>query len=64
MVVGGSAISGGYGNYLGTVGAALFLTVLSIDISAGGFSEGIKQVLYGSVIFLALLLTKLGGARR
>ena len=64
VVVGGSSISGGFGNYLGTVGAALFLTVLSIDISAAGFSEGVKQVLYGAIIFLALLLTKLGGERR
>ena len=64
VVVGGSLISGGYGNFLGTAGAALFLTILSIDISAAGFSEGLKQVLYGAVIFLALLLTKLGGARR
>jgi ribose transport system permease protein len=64
IVVGGASISGGTGNYLGTVGAALFLTVLSIDISAAGISEGLKQILYGSVILIALLLIRVGGSRR
>lgn len=64
VVVGGSSIAGGSGNFLGTVGAALLLTILSIDISAVGLSEGVKQVLYGGVIFVALLLSRLGGGRR
>lgn len=64
VVVGGSAIVGGTGSYVGTVGAALLLTIASIDISAAGFSEGVKQVLYGAIIFLALLLAKFGGGRR
>lgn len=63
VVVGGSAIRGGSGNFLGTVGAALFLTLIGIDISAAGLSEGVKQVLYGGVLLIALLLNRLGGAR-
>jgi len=63
VVVGGSAIAGGSGNWFGTVGAALLLTLIGIDISAVGFSEGIKQVLYGGVVFAALLLGKLEGRR-
>jgi ribose transport system permease protein len=64
VVVGGSSISGGTGSYVGTVAAALLLTLLSIDISAAGFPEGIKQVLYGAIILLALLLSKIGGSKR
>lgn len=64
VVVGGSSISGGTGNYAGTVAAALLITLLSIDISAAGFPEGVKQVLYGSIVLLALLLSKIGGGRR
>jgi ribose transport system permease protein len=63
VVVGGSLIAGGSGNWFGTVGAALLLTMLGIDISAVGFSEGVKQVLYGAVVFAALLLGKLEGRR-
>lgn len=64
VVVGGSSISGGKGSYVGTVAAALLLTLLSIDISAAGFPEGVKQVLYGAIILLALLLSKIGGSKR
>lgn len=64
VVVGGSSISGGSGSYLGTLGAAALLTILSINISAAGSSEGVKQVFYGCLIFLALLFTRLGGVRR
>jgi ribose transport system permease protein len=64
VVVGGSSISGGTGNYSGTVAAALLITLLSIDISAAGFPEGVKQVLYGAIVLLALLLSKIGGGRR
>jgi ribose transport system permease protein len=64
VVVGGSSIKGGSGNYLGTVGAVILLTVLTIDISAAGISEGFKQVAYGAVIILALLGGKLASAKR
>jgi len=49
---------------VGTVAAALVVTMLSIDISAAGFPEGVKQILYGSVVLLALLLSRIGGGRR
>ena len=64
VVVGGSSIAGGSGSYLSTVGASLLLTILSIDISAIGLSEGVKQVLYGVVILVSLLLSKVGGRRQ
>lgn len=58
VVVGGSAITGGSGRYTGTLGAAVLLTMVSIGISALGLSEGLKQILYGAVVLVALLLTR------
>ena len=55
VVIGGSAIRGGAGSFVGTVGGALLLTILNIDISAAGLSEGVKQVLYGIIILVALV---------
>ncbi|MCL2470177.1 MAG: ABC transporter permease [Propionibacteriaceae bacterium] len=63
VVVGGSSIAGGNGNYLGTVGAALLITIIGIDINAVGLSQGFKQALYGAVIFIALVLGRLGRGR-
>lgn len=64
VVVGGSSIKGGAGSYWGTVGAVLLLTILTIDISAAGISEGFKQIAYGAVILLALLGGKLAATKR
>lgn len=63
VVVGGAAIRGGSGSYGGTLGGALMLTLLGIDISATGLSEGYKQVVYGAVIVVALLGSRLAGRR-
>lgn len=60
VVIGGSSIAGGSGRFGGTIGAAVLLTIVSIDISAIGWSEGLKQILYGLVIVIALLLNRLG----
>lgn len=64
VVVGGSAIKGGSGSYWGTVGAVVLLTILSIGISAAGISEGLRQIVYGGVILLALISGKLSGLKR
>lgn len=57
VVVGGTVISGGRGNYLGIVGGALLLTTVAIDISATSLAQGWKNVLYGGIILAALLLS-------
>jgi ribose transport system permease protein len=57
VVVGGTAISGGRGSYLGTVAGALLLTTVAIDISATSLGEGWKNVLYGAIVLAALLLS-------
>lgn len=63
VVVGGAAIRGGSGSYGGTLAGALLLTLLGIDISATGLSEGYKQIVYGAVIVIALLGSRLAGRR-
>jgi ribose transport system permease protein len=63
VVVGGAAIRGGSGTYGGTLAGALLLTLLGIDISATGLAEGYKQIVYGAVILIALLWSRLAGRR-
>lgn len=63
VVVGGAAIRGGSGSYSGTLAGALLLTLLGIDISATGLTEGYKQIVYGVVILIALLGSRLVGRR-
>jgi ribose transport system permease protein len=56
VVIGGTSILGGRGNYLGAVGGALLLTTFSTMISALGVAEGWRIILYGTVILIALLV--------
>jgi ribose transport system permease protein len=58
VVVGGTSILGGRGNYLGTVGGAILLTTISTIIGALELPEGWRTVIYGAVILLALLLMR------
>jgi ribose transport system permease protein len=55
VVVGGTSILGGRGTYLGAVAGALLLTTLSTMISALGVAAGWRELIYGSVILVALL---------
>jgi ribose transport system permease protein len=49
-VIGGTSIMGGRGGYAGTIVGALILTVLTSLISALGFPEAVRQVLFGAII--------------
>ncbi len=49
-VIGGTSIMGGRGGFGGTIVGALILTVLSALLSALGFPEAVRQVLFGSII--------------
>lgn len=55
VVVGGSSILGGQGNFIGTVGGALLLTTLATILTALGIEQGWKTILEGGVILLALI---------
>ena len=49
-VIGGTSIMGGRGGYAGTIVGALILTVLTSLLTALGFPEAVRQILFGSII--------------
>ena len=49
-VIGGTSILGGRGGFGGTIVGALILTVLTSLLSAMGFPEAVRQVLFGAII--------------
>jgi len=56
VVVGGSSILGGIGTFPGTVGGALFLGVLSNDMTALGMKAAWRTLIQGAIIVLALIV--------
>jgi ribose transport system permease protein len=58
VVVGGSSILGGRGHYLGTVGAAIFLTTIATLIQSLGISQGWQTFIYGLLIVTVVGLFK------
>ena len=52
VIIGGTSIFGGRGGYAGSIVGALILTVLNGLLTLLDSSEPIKQILYGSIIFL------------
>jgi ribose transport system permease protein len=51
-VIGGTSIMGGRGGFAGTMVGALILTVLTSLLSALGFPEAVRQILFGSIIVI------------
>jgi ribose transport system permease protein len=49
-VIGGTSIFGGRGGYVGTILGALILTVLSALLTALGYPEAVRQILFGIII--------------
>ncbi|WP_417723752.1 ABC transporter permease [Salipiger sp.] len=58
VVIGGSSILGGRGTFLGTVGGAILLTTLGTIISAIGLEFGLRTIIEGSIVLIALLLLR------
>jgi ribose transport system permease protein len=63
-VVGGTALSGGIGSVLGTIGGTLFITELNSFTNIVRVSTGTQFVLQGAVIALSVLMYRLGGFSR
>lgn len=57
-VIGGTSIIGGRGIYPGAVAGAILLTTLSTIVSSLGIAEGWRTIIYGTVIFVALILLR------
>lgn len=59
-VIGGTSILGGRGGYGGTIVGALILTVIASILTSLGYAEGVRQILYGSIIvFVAAAYTRI-----
>ncbi len=64
VVVGGTALSGGWGSILGTIGGAIFITELNSFTNIVRISTGSRFVLQGVVIALSVLIYHLIGSKR
>ena len=64
VVVGGTALNGGIGSVLATVGGTLFITELNSFTNIVSVSTGTQFVLQGAIIALSVLLYRWIGARR
>lgn len=58
VVIGGSSILGGSGNFAGTVGGAILLTTVGTVIAAIGLEQGLRTIIEGAIILAALLLLR------
>lgn len=56
VVIGGTSILGGRGSYAGTFVGALFITLLSSILSVLQMPDGFRQISYGAIILLMLLV--------
>ena len=56
VVLGGTNILGGRGNYLGTIAGVILITLLQSILSVMQMPEAGRQVIYGTVIIAMLLL--------
>jgi ribose transport system permease protein len=56
VVLGGTSILGGRGSYLGTVAGVILITLLQSILSVMQIDEAGRQVIYGAVIVVMLLL--------
>jgi ribose transport system permease protein len=64
VVLGGTSILGGRGSYLGTVAGVLLITLLQSILSVMQMPEFGRQVIYGLVIIMMLLLYGRGSTAR
>lgn len=64
VVLGGTNILGGRGNYLGTIAGVILITLLQSILSVMQMPEAGRQVIYGSVIIGMLLLYGRGAKTR
>jgi ribose transport system permease protein len=58
VVVGGTLITGGRGNYLGMVGGVLLLTALQTLLAGTTTPPAIREILYGAVVLAAVVVLR------
>lgn len=63
VALGGVAMSGGSGSYLGTVAGAMTIAVLLSVLTALNLSQAMQQVLYGIILFVAVLIATIQNSK-
>lgn len=63
VVVGGTALTGGIGGIVGTIGGVLFITELASFTNIIRVSSGVQHVLQGAIIALSVLAYRIVGQR-
>jgi ribose transport system permease protein len=58
VVIGGASIAGGRGLYLGTVGGAVLLTLISIFLAATTLPDATRQIIFAATIVGAVLAAR------
>ena len=56
VVLGGTHVMGGKGSYLGTIAGVILVTLLQSILSVMQIEESGRQLIYGAVIVVMLLL--------
>jgi ribose transport system permease protein len=56
VVLGGIALSGGSGSYVGTIGGTAILVILTAFLSAINLSTSLQQILYGAILMLVIIV--------
>ena len=56
VALGGVAMSGGSGSYLGTVAGSMTIAVLLAVLTALNLSPALRQIFYGLILFIAILV--------
>lgn len=56
VVVGGTSIQGGRGNYVGTFAGAIFITLLSSILSVMQMPAAAREIIFGAIILVMLLV--------
>src|SRR6516165_10719838 len=56
VVLGGTSILGGRGNYLGTIAGVILITLLESILSVMQISDSARQIIYGAMIIVMMLV--------
>lgn len=58
VVIGGASIVGGRGHYIGTLGGAIFLSLLETVILAINLTDAVRDILFGAAILAAVVIAR------
>lgn len=57
VAIGGVSLVGGSGSYVGTMAGCFVIVILESLLAAMNFSQGIQKIIYGIVLFLAVMIS-------